>query len=69
MLFLFYQVNVQIQPDIRSLNAMCFRDLRVSYTTERIAPDSCYMFRLKKIVLILSTYSQSFQPKTGIIFS
>jgi len=48
MLFLFYPVNMQIQPDVFSLHAMCFRDLRVSYTTERIASDSCYMCRLEK---------------------
>jgi len=43
MLFIFYPVNVQTQPDIFSLDAMCFRDLRVSYTTEQIASDCCYI--------------------------
>jgi hypothetical protein len=48
MLFLFYPVNLQIQLDVFGLHTMCFRDLRVSYTAERIASDSCYMCRLEE---------------------
>ena len=47
---------------------MCFRHLRVSYTTERI-PRTVFKCDTKKIcTLFQSKYSQSFQPKAKIIF-
>jgi len=58
MLLVFYPVKVQTEPDICSFYTMCFRDVRLGYTTERIASDSFKMYHLgrKKILLRLNIH-------------
>ena len=46
--FLFYLVKVQTEPDVCTLNAVCFRDLRINYKTERIASDNFSLFIIKE---------------------
>jgi hypothetical protein len=40
MLFLFYPVKVQTEPDLCNTHAVFFRNLRIGYTTGRIEADS-----------------------------
>ena len=39
-LFKYYPVKVQAEPDTCTFHVMCFRDLRISKTTERIVSEN-----------------------------
>ena len=41
MLFKYCPVKVQGEPDTCTFHVMCFRDLRMSKTTERIVAENC----------------------------
>jgi len=69
MVFLFYLVKVQTEPNVCTFHVMSFRELRVRYTTERIASDNFSLCIIKKKeVPPLSKYSQSSPAQTRIIF-
>jgi hypothetical protein len=57
MLFPFYPVKEQTQPDICTPHAVCFLNLRIGYTAERIAADNFKCAVKKK--LRLSKYPPS----------